>query len=822
MAPNESPAAHRRNNIIVPSEQREIDKKTAKTTNVAREAALAFMEADVNADGKLTWEEFKDAVQRLRTKEGVSDAVLSIEDEDAMHSLFTAIDVNKSGTVEVDEYFLWTLDVASVQGGGLVHIFEKYDNGGEGMLDASEFALAIEDLGFTSTFAHDLFVEMDEDNSGAISYKELNVTIKRHVKNMSTNAKALVASLAFHDAQEWAQAQQHVGPQSSPAAPRGPSIETVTSSGWTGSLKGPDSESLRQQLQSLLLHNKLRDSDLYNLLVAPLFRGDPTRPLTRKVFVDGFIRLGYCGPSGMVGTLFKRMDTDSGGIVGFFELREWMVGRVRRKQSGRTVHLYLKRTDKENVATLQWSSNLIKQELVAMLQRNELTPLDLVRAWDASNDFSFSRREFLIMMKKLLYTPGVADDRNLPTYVAPPKNKVLARLAGEDEGASQIFSFEQAATHAAATRVQAAWTGRRARIRTRAVSKEVGDKIWYSTIKPLVQEIFESIGGADDVLDIQEFVQWLNEEWRAQRLQQKMLAQDDATGQEATAQQQDKEKRSAGGARTSLRNSTITKEARMRDQATQPGAVDEPGKLAEDEPIASRGGLYQDEYHSSQLAVLKKAGRLDAFCAVGVIAEPDASPQRLSLLASSCSASTLPLAIAPPHRSAPANSHPLRHESPAGHDAHRRATVARRRPPSAPLMSSMSTGEMRRQLWKNIDQLRDLTDALKGGLSSQVPTEQDSLVQTAPPAATSPSATFQTSAFQSWVPTRAPMDPPPSLQQQSKPPAFAYTFYLPGLAPPVARSKAPRTATQTRSGLRRENHRASRGTKDAWMDRPLL
>ena len=33
-----------------------------------------------------------------------------------------------------------------------------------------QFSLAVEDLGFSSSFAHDLFVELDDDNSGAVSY----------------------------------------------------------------------------------------------------------------------------------------------------------------------------------------------------------------------------------------------------------------------------------------------------------------------------------------------------------------------------------------------------------------------------------------------------------------------------------------------------------------------------------------------------------------------------------------------------------------------------------------------------------------------------
>ena len=143
----------------------------AKATNMAREAALAFLEADENGDGVLEYFEFRTAVQRMRGN-GVrrnSDGNLDSEEEEELRNLFKSIDGNGNGTIEMDEYFLWSLDMASKQGCGLVAIFQKYDTSGEGVLDASEFALAVEDLGFSATFAHDLFVELDDDNSGAVS-----------------------------------------------------------------------------------------------------------------------------------------------------------------------------------------------------------------------------------------------------------------------------------------------------------------------------------------------------------------------------------------------------------------------------------------------------------------------------------------------------------------------------------------------------------------------------------------------------------------------------------------------------------------------------
>ena len=50
-------------------------------------------------------------------------------------------------------------------------------------------------------------------------------------------------------------------------------------------LVGPDSDSLREQLQSFMKQNIMKDSDFYNLLVMPLVRGGVTEKLTKEVFI---------------------------------------------------------------------------------------------------------------------------------------------------------------------------------------------------------------------------------------------------------------------------------------------------------------------------------------------------------------------------------------------------------------------------------------------------------------------------------------------------------------------------------------------------------
>ena len=120
----------------------------ARAVNVAREGAMAFLEADGNADGKLCFGEvycakraiatqqrynplasrlpqFKNAVVRMRRLGGTSDNAMPATDEE-LQELFKTIDADNSNAICMSEYFLWTLEVATQHGCGLEAIFKKY------------------------------------------------------------------------------------------------------------------------------------------------------------------------------------------------------------------------------------------------------------------------------------------------------------------------------------------------------------------------------------------------------------------------------------------------------------------------------------------------------------------------------------------------------------------------------------------------------------------------------------------------------------------------------------------------------------------------
>lgn len=412
-------------------------KQAAMTASIARQAGMAFLQADTDGNGSLTFDEFKDCYMRLK-KLG------SVVEEDALQTLFSEMDADGSGEISMDEYFIWSLSVAGQNGGGLEAVFKKYDRDGTGLLDSIEFSLAVEDLGFAATFASEIFLELDEDNSGTITYAEILDTLRSRVGCFSTGTKKFIASIAF---------QPVARDEESEGESELETIKRVDTSSWQ--LPGPDEESLRRQIHNELVRCSLRDSDLYNVIAVPLSCDTVTKALiTQTVFVDAIERLGYTGPRVMLNTVFKVLDVDDDGVIGQKEMNDWMTGKMGRLLKAREAHFMSGRTDGLSLQTLEWTPASLRREIVDMLKRLDLAPLDLVRAWDRSSrgrSDGFSRREFLTMMKRI---------------VRP--------------------------------------------------SNESTNLLWYDTIRPLIELLFSQVSGKDETVDVIEFVRWLNEEYRNQ------------------------------------------------------------------------------------------------------------------------------------------------------------------------------------------------------------------------------------------------------------------------------------------------------------------
>ena len=348
--------------------------------DVAREAAQIFYEADRDGDGVLEWHEFMTALTATRSRTGAHE-LPKPEEEAKFRALFDSIDKDQSGYVDMTEYFLWTLEVATAHGSGLDAIFRRYDKSGEGVLDASEFALAVEDMGFDTGFAHNLFVELDCDGSGSISAKELIEALRPSASsNLTASTRKFVTTFAFSKPDEGAKKQ-------------GFGIDQVLlrarqAESWN--LSGPSPEDLRKQLKATLERLSLREHHLHTVLT----NGD-----RHKLSEERWVRtikeeLGYVADESLLRETFHQIEVDRSGLISMSELRDWLAGRAVQRNNADVVALL--EGVPEHVATLEsleWSSDALRRAMQEMCLRHGFSPLDLMRAYDRSHDGQFSRRE---------------------------------------------------------------------------------------------------------------------------------------------------------------------------------------------------------------------------------------------------------------------------------------------------------------------------------------------------------------------------------------------------------------------------------------------
>ena len=105
-------------------------------------SALAFINADIDSNRKLDFEEFKNLVPiglRLQHTDGT------------LEELFNMADLDSDGEVSQEEYFFWTLHWAAEHSGcatGVEDSFRRFDTTGDGQLNLREFTKAVDKYGF--------------------------------------------------------------------------------------------------------------------------------------------------------------------------------------------------------------------------------------------------------------------------------------------------------------------------------------------------------------------------------------------------------------------------------------------------------------------------------------------------------------------------------------------------------------------------------------------------------------------------------------------------------------------------------------------------
>ncbi|MEC7000337.1 MAG: EF-hand domain-containing protein, partial [Actinomycetota bacterium] len=139
-----------------------------------KQNAMEYDAADTDQDNKLDFGEFC-AFVRDREEGDFTDREL--------RERFDALDIDKSGKVDLSEYLQWSLkDALARSSERVVDLFKKWDEDKSGSVDKREFTRAVRALGFghiSDADAGKVFDSLDADRSGKLEYKELNEMLRK-------------------------------------------------------------------------------------------------------------------------------------------------------------------------------------------------------------------------------------------------------------------------------------------------------------------------------------------------------------------------------------------------------------------------------------------------------------------------------------------------------------------------------------------------------------------------------------------------------------------------------------------------------------------
>jgi len=136
-----------------------------------------FFRADNDGNTELDYGEFCGMFKMRQQADGKEEP-----SESDLKALFTKLDQDSSGTVDLSEYVQWALREALRESKGRVlDLFREWDKDNSGAIDKKEFGQALEGMGFTCSKGdlNNIFTDLDPDGSGSLNYSELNSSLRK-------------------------------------------------------------------------------------------------------------------------------------------------------------------------------------------------------------------------------------------------------------------------------------------------------------------------------------------------------------------------------------------------------------------------------------------------------------------------------------------------------------------------------------------------------------------------------------------------------------------------------------------------------------------
>ena len=388
-------------------------------------------------------------------------------------SWFTAADKDGGGKISRQEFFLWSLSTASQKFGadGLLSIFRRYDADASGSLSCAEFSRAVEDMGWDSVVAKELFDELPHRNDGSsVGCDYLSLINFFNERAASSALDQLTLSFAWEAKRYLSKAD--VGHFASTSVP-----------------------ALRETLCEILTRNGLSIEDIFPRQDYALTLSEFKRGLKDDCFFSG-------NPT-VLQQSFALLDVDSTGKIGLRELSNWV---FRTKPMDVT-------SLRRHIRKLLSTDRLLAGDWMG----GRVMPTDVVRAWAALREVGSPTRQGELLKRRAqgdALSPSNTEEG--PTRLRPPS----AHTPSPVQGGFAVLAAQSRPRlrKLGASTLENAWAESEANIDKATFLKRcrtlVGDDAeWYSSERSRVHQMLVRVGDAatdENAIDVIELCMWLD------------------------------------------------------------------------------------------------------------------------------------------------------------------------------------------------------------------------------------------------------------------------------------------------------------------------
>ena len=128
---------------------------------------------------------------------------------------------------------------------------------------------------------------------------------------------------------------------------------------------------------------------------------------------------GYQGSTMIIDEVFRSLDTDGSGAIGYDELYEFVRGRRHSldERTKREQNMRLCPPPPMTLDNLEWDVESIRILMQQMAVRANMSPAELFRAWDRDGDKKLTKKEFTDTMYHWFFhqeLPDLWDNEVLP------------------------------------------------------------------------------------------------------------------------------------------------------------------------------------------------------------------------------------------------------------------------------------------------------------------------------------------------------------------------------------------------------------------------